>query len=130
MQEHKFKVATVKVYGDRTIVHYFADTIGTTDAPTTDAIKRASFELQPDLAKVPDEPAEIDGKTHAEVRVVVNLDGEVVHVFCPGEIMLADDYPRMAWPELFVHAVNISQQDWVSAKRSRIVADSHEAGAT
>lgn len=130
MQDHKFKVATVKVYGDRTIVHYFADTIGTTDAPTTDAIKRASFELQPDLAKVPDEPAEIDGKTHAEVRVVVNLDGEVVHVFCPGEIVLSDDYSRMSWPELFVHAVNISQQDWVSAKRSRIVADSHEAGAT
>lgn len=130
MQDHKFKVATVKVYGDRTIVHYFADTIGTTDKLQLDAVKRASFELQPDLAKVPDEPMEIDGNTHAEVRVVVNLDGEVVHVFCPGEIMTAEEYPRMAWPELFVHAVNISQQDWVSAKRSRIVADSHEAGAT
>lgn len=129
MQEHaKFKVATVKVYGDRTIVHYFADTIGTTDAPTTDAIKSASFELQPDLAKVQD-PENL-GIYHAEIRVVVNVDGEVVHVFCPGEIMLADDYPRMAWPELFVHAVSISRLGWVSAKRSRIVADSHEAGAT
>jgi len=128
MQDHKFKVATVKVYGDRTIVHYLADTIGTSDTPATDAVKRASFELQPDLAKVQD-PDNL-GIYHAEIRVVVNLDGEVVHVFSPGEIMTAEEYPRMAWSELFEHAISISQQDWVSAKRSRLVADSHEAGAT
>lgn len=134
MKDHsKFKVVTVKVYGDRTIVHYHADNFGISDIDQTSAISSAtgpSFELQEDLERVPDEAAEIDGATHPEIRVVCDVDGETVHVFSPRSIMLADNFGQLSWVELLHHASQISQQEWVSAKRSRLVADSHEAGAT
>ena len=129
----KFKVVTVKVYGDRTIIHYHADNFGISDIDQTSVSSSAtgpSFELQEDLERVPDEAAEINGATHPEIRVVCGIDGKPVHVFSPREIMLADNFGQLSWVELLHHASQISQQEWVSAKRSRLVADSHEAGAT